>query len=240
MTVIVTRAAAEAESFAARLQSAGVPAVVSPVIEIEIADCAVDLAGVGALAFTSSNGVRAFAQNAAERRLPVFAVGEATAETARGAGFTAVQIAGGDVEALAALIIARRGDVSGAVLHAVGRDKAGDLVGALEKAGIAAKTQVLYAARPAAALAPQAERLIANARADDAVAFFSPRTAALFVELCARRNLKDAALGLTALCLSDAVAQAAEAAGFSRVRAAPARNADAMALLAREECGPHA
>lgn len=240
MTIIVTRAEPDASAFAARLQSAGVSAIVSPAIEIEVNEIPVDSSGVGALAFTSSNGVRAFAQNNARRDLPVFAVGAATAQAANEAGFQTVLIADGDVDALAALIAEKRQAFAGAVLHVVGRDQAGDLAGALGRLGVHARAIVLYRAVTREGLTDAAQTQIAHAASDTAVAFFSPRTVKLFAALCERAALTAQMRRLTALCLSDAVAQEAGDAGFARARVARERTADAMVALACDECAPRA
>ncbi len=85
-----------------------------------------DLDGVSALAFTSQNGVAAFAALSPARDLPVFTVGEATAEAARGQGFRAVRSAGGALADLAALLIAEA-PRDGWLLVPGAREPAGDL-----------------------------------------------------------------------------------------------------------------
>src|SRR5437868_3236256 len=57
----ITRARPGAEATASRLRDAGFEPVIAPVLEARpIADAAVDLTGVDALAFTSAAGVAAF------------------------------------------------------------------------------------------------------------------------------------------------------------------------------------
>lgn len=85
-----------------------------------------DLAGISALAFTSRNGVEAFAALTRDRALPVFAVGDATAEAARAAGFADVCSAAGALADLAGLLI-DRGPGCGRVLIPGAREPAGDL-----------------------------------------------------------------------------------------------------------------
>lgn len=71
-----------------------------------------DLTGVAALAFTSRNGVEAFAALSEDRSLPVFTVGDATAGAARAAGFAPVRSAAGSLADLARLLAeAARGPV---------------------------------------------------------------------------------------------------------------------------------
>ena len=71
------------------------------------------------LVFTSANGVAAFAALTPDRALPVFTVGDATAEAARAAGFAAVRSAGGDIGMLAALLRGRVEAVALPVYEAV-------------------------------------------------------------------------------------------------------------------------
>ncbi len=96
MRIWITRAEPGAQLTAERLRALGHEPGVPPLMEGQPVGEPPDLAGVGALAFTSRNGVRAFAALSSERSLPVFAVGDATASAAREAGFQDVSSAGGD------------------------------------------------------------------------------------------------------------------------------------------------
>ena len=84
MRIWITRAAPEAEATAQRVRALGHEPVVASLLEVQAGGETPDLAGVGALAFTSRNGVRAFAALSPERNLPVLTVGDATAQAARG------------------------------------------------------------------------------------------------------------------------------------------------------------
>lgn len=128
----------------------GHDALVVPLLEVQVLpDVAVDLRGVAALAFTSANGVRAFAEKSGERGLKVFAVGAATAQAARKAGFKSVLSADGDVLALAEGIAVRRKELQGAILHPGALELAGDLSGALERHQVEARRLTLYETLPA-------------------------------------------------------------------------------------------
>jgi uroporphyrinogen-III synthase len=142
--VWVTRAQPGADRTAVRLRPLGFEPLVAPLLAVrELPGADFDLHGVGALAFTSANGVAAFAARQPDgRALPVFAVGAATAAAARAAGFDRVRSAGGDVEDLAALIA--RSGVEGAVLHPCAEAPAGDLPGALRRGGIAVRPVPAY------------------------------------------------------------------------------------------------
>jgi len=220
MRVLLTRPREDAEPLAALLAERGIDSLIEPLLEIvPRADAGLDLDGVQALLLTSANGVRALAELTPERRLPLFAVGDATAQAAREAGFERVASAGGDVDDLARLVIARLDPRDGALCHVAGSAVAGDLGGRLEAAGFATRREVLYEARPRRALSPAATAALAGGGLD-AVLFFSPRTAASFVTLAAGAGLREACKGLAAFCLSPAVAAAIEELPWRAVRVA--------------------
>lgn len=144
-TVWITRASPGAETTADRVRAMGHAPLVAPLLQVRpVADARIDLRGVAALAFTSANGVRAFAEQSAERGLKVFAVGAATGSAAKTAGFRTVLTADGDVAALADRIAQRRRELNGAVLHPGAAEPAGDLVGDLTRAGLEARGVALY------------------------------------------------------------------------------------------------
>src|SRR5258705_28688 len=67
----------------------------------------------------------------------------------------------------------------GRVLHVAGSDVAGDLAGALRRAGFTVERAVLYEARPASSLGAPTAHALASGLIDFAL-FYSPRTAAIF------------------------------------------------------------
>ncbi len=229
MKVIITRPSPDAEAFAAEIARLGAVPVVSPVMAIRQRDRAIDLNGVGALAFTSANGVRAFSALSAERGPPVFAVGEITARAASAAGFSSVTAASGDVETLARLVSSAK--PSSPVLHLAGSERAGDLLALLRKEGVAARRAVIYDAVKTANLTVEARAALTQEPENVAVVFFSPRSARLFLEQASAAGVASRLEKATALCLSEEVRSAAGAAGWASVEIAATRSADGMALL---------
>jgi uroporphyrinogen-III synthase len=172
--VWITRTQPGADNTAERVRAMGHEAIIVPLLTVRpVKEPEIDLRGVGALAFTSANGVRAFAEHCGERELRVFAVGAATAQAARAAGFHTVLSADGDVEALAEGIAARRSQMRGAVLHPGAAEPAGDLAGALEKYGVEARRAILYETGPVKLTDAQALSLVGV----DAALLHSPRAA---------------------------------------------------------------
>lgn len=216
MRVWVTRTQPGADRTAARLRALGHEPVVVPLLRVRRLPWTPDLAGVAALAFTSINGVAAYADTTEDRSRPVFAVGDATAAAARDAGFPQVRSAGGDVAALTTLIAAAA-PLPGALLHVAGRPRAGDLQGALVRLGVTVRTVTVYETTPTGA--PTPERV-------DAVLAHSPEAARRLAE----RVGTDAPASALFACISDAAAAPLRRAGVARL--AVAAHPDEAALLA--------
>jgi uroporphyrinogen-III synthase len=170
MRVLLTRPRADAEVTARLLAQRNIEAVIAPVIDIsDISDVTLDLAGVQAVLFTSANGVRAFARAVARRDIPVFAVGDASAEATAECGFPEVTSAGGDVATLAALVGERLDPAAGALLHAAGSAVAGDLAGDLANHGFVVRRAQLYRAQTVDRLPVNAHRALEEGAVDAAL-----------------------------------------------------------------------
>ncbi len=229
--VWITRAEPGASATAARIQAIGFRPLVSPLLTVRSLPAELDLTGVAALAFTSTNGVRAFAAREPERGLPVFAVGDTTAKAARLAGFAAVQSANGDVIDLCRLIVAAKPE--GLILNPGGRERAGDMVGYLSRHGLPARAVALYDT-PAAETLPEAAL---EARAVDAVLLHSPRGATILAARTAPFDLSEmTAFGFSAHCL-----RPLRTLGFAKLVKAERPREDALldALLATLGNPPH-
>lgn len=193
--VWITRARPGALATAERVRALGFTAIVDPLLAVETLDAQIDLSHVAALAFTSANGVEAFARLSDERGLPVFAVGRATARAAEGQGFVSVSSADGDVEDLCDLVAA---GASGPVLWAGAQEPAGDLVGMLRGCGVMAKGVAVYETLERA----PSDETLARLDAPLTVLVHSPRGARILAKLLSEKP----APHLRVLCLSEAVA----------------------------------
>lgn len=215
MRVWVTRAEPGAAATAERLKALGHVPVVLPLLQVRALDTRLSLEGVAALAFTSANGVSAYAALEARRDLPVFTVGDATAEAARAAGFSRVASAGGDVEALIALIADA---APGPVLHAGARQPAGDLIGGLAARGVTGRAAPLYEA---------VETPPPSAPCVDVVLAHSPRAASVLARVAGMT-------GVPAFCISEAAAAPLRRANFAVLAIAPFPNEAALLKLLDE------
>lgn len=128
----ITRAEPGASRTAQRLRTMGHTPVVAPLLSIRPLPNPTlpQLDKFTCLAFTSPNGVEAFARLTDQtRRLPAFCVGDATRDSALEHGFTQSLTAQGDIHALARLI--KSSGVRGPLLAPGAREPAGDLPGLL-------------------------------------------------------------------------------------------------------------
>ena len=204
--VWITRTQPQADATATRLRAMGLESVVAPVlVSRPVAEVDIDLSGIEALAFTSAAAVRAFADRSPERTLPVFAVGAATAETARGAGFGSILTGGGDVHALAATI-AEAGP--GPVLNPTAREPAADLAALLAARGISATSIAVYETVPTEAATPTDI---------DAIMVHSPRAARIVAGLISPER----APALSAFAISEAAAATLRTLAFANIATAP-------------------
>ena len=227
MRVLITRSHEDAAGVAALAQGHHLDPVLASLIDVVFSTAAVPLAGIGALAFTSANGVRAFVQNSERRDLPVFAVGEVTAQQAHAEKFTTVYTAGGDVQSLARLVIEKQTQRTD-VLHIAGTHRAGDLATLLKEDHIPVRRLVLYEAKAVTTLPDTAAAFLKEPREHDWVSFFSPRTARLFCDLVEKAGLVDHLSRQNAVCLSETVAAEVHHVGWRAVRISAARNAQSL------------
>lgn len=225
--LLATRPEPAARRFAAEAEKLGFDCLIDPMLTIVRTDAPLpDLAKAQAILLTSPAAAEALAP--ATFDAPVLAVGDATAKAAQDAGFANVESAAGDAAALIALATNRLSPDDGPVIHAAGRRRTGDIVGALEARGFDARVLELYDAVTATALKPET---IAAVRAGKIAyaAFFSPQTARTFVKLALDGEVAQELSGTIAVALSSAVAAALEPCAWRRV--VTADRPDAAALL---------
>jgi len=221
MRVVVTRPQSDGERTAAAVRARGHDVLVAPLMRVE--PVAADLGGRwGAIIVTSANAPNAIADNSARNSLnmlPLFAVGQRSAEAARHAGFTNVTSAGGDVHDLVRTLVVRQADAKAPLLYLAGEDRAADLLVELSTRGIAAEMRVVY--RAVTAQFPPALIEALKAGEVDAVMHFSRRSADNYVAGANKADVARAALAVRHFCLSAQVAEPLVGAGNILVAARP-------------------
>lgn len=170
--LLVLRPEPGASATVAAARALGLEAIAAPLFAIRPLVWTLPETTPEAVLMTSANAVRySGAMLAALAHLPLYAVGGATAEAARAAGFA--HVVTGDSDATAILARAHADGVRH-LLHLAGREHR-----AIEVAGLPIERRLVYAAEPVATLpAPARDAL------PDAIALLhSPRAARLFTTL---------------------------------------------------------
>ena len=229
MRVVLTRPQVDAERTARALRARGHEVLVAPLMRVE--PVAADLTGNwGALVITSANAPGAIAGNPAREaliELPLFAVGERSAQAARAAGFTQVTSAGGDVRDLVRVVAEHHADKSAPLLYLAGEDRAADLIGELAVHGIKAELRVVYRAITAPFPPELIEAL--KAREIDAVLHYSRRSADNYLAGARAAGIAAEAVAVRHVCLAAPIATPLVAAGATSIAIAP--HPDEAALI---------
>lgn len=229
--VLITRPDPGATETAARVAALGYRPVVAPLLEISRLNATLPPSGhVQAILATSGNAIPALPVS--HRHLPLFAVGEATAELARAAGFVTVTSADGDSNALASLVVQSCVRSAGPLLFACGRDQGQALAGDLRARGFAVVRRVVYAATPPNVL-PDTAREAFAAGSLTAALFFSAETARQCVRLLEAARLQEAVRSVDALAIGRPAAVALQVLPWRQTRVAAQPNQDAMLALLR-------
>jgi uroporphyrinogen-III synthase len=230
MTVLVTRPEPGASRTVAALAARGALAISAPLFTIEPTVADRPNGRFAALIVTSANGVAGLTPQSADLAadLPVFAVGDRTAEAARENGFTQVTSASGDQKALTRLVLARL-PPRFRVLLVTGEDHKDGLPAAFAAAGHEIALWVRYRAEPVATL-PEAAREALRAGRITAVLHYSRRASETFAALAAGAGLDAGASANWAkvrhIALSPDVAEPLLSAGFSHIAVAPQPDED--------------
>jgi uroporphyrinogen-III synthase len=219
MRLIVTRPEEDAGRLKDRLESLGHQVTLMPLLKI-VPRAGVEIPKIEfqAVCATSANSLRSLSDSKSIRHVPIYTVGTQSLAAAGEAGFLSAGAHGGDVEGLAAYIIANRQPSAGPILYLSGAEVSGDLKGTLEAAGFEMTKVITYDAMPQ--YPDDIEQALAS---HDGVLLYSPRTARIFADAAGVRNK-----GLIHYCLSQNVARALPAVAIKQVAKSP----DETSLLA--------
>ena len=228
---LITRPQEDSRDVAIALTRRGVTPMLAPMMRIDYLPKEIDagVAAAQAVLFTSRNGVRAFCRATGLRNLPVYAVGDSTADLARENGFSEVHSASGDSADLARLVQGCLTAGDGPLFHAAGVTITAGLAETLTAAGYAVDRRNLYDAKPVSDLSDETADVIRDGETDY-VLLFSPRTARIFLNLAHKADLIGACKNLSAICLSDGVA--AELNGLDWKEIAVASEPTTVSLIA--------
>ncbi len=235
MAILVTRPQPDNDTTTARLRDRGLTVLPAPMLRFESVAFQDDAdAHYGAVIVTSANALRAIADQPVSEtllRLPLFAVGERTAEAARETGFAKVISADGDATALRELLVervkAKKLKKSATLLYLAGADLARDLAGELGERGFNVVTHTSYRMAPVLTLPADVAEAFAAGRIE-VVLHYSRRSARAFFAAASAAGVEISALAIPHCCLSDQVASVARDAGAAQVMVAKTPDENAL------------
>lgn len=221
MRLLVTRPEPDAARTAAALRARGHSVVIVPLMRIEpLAGAVIGAGPWAAVLVTSANiahTITGHAKRAELIRLPVFAVGERSAQAMHTLGCVHVISAGGNAGDLAGIVAAHL-DPPARLLYLAGEQRSGDLGGELCAKGFVVETVAVYRAVAAEILPPVATDALAGGA--DGVLHFSRRSAQAYVDAARAAGLLESALRPVQFCLSSQVAAPLQDAGCRLIRIA--------------------
>ena len=207
-SVLLIRPMMEALPLAKILKSKGVKPLLHPLFEPRFLPLP-PLKTPQALIITSKNALRAIEGYEDLKTVPLYVVGDQTAQLAQDTGFARVTKASGTSKELTKLILNHAQREKGILWHLSGEVVKGNIVKELRAKGFKAERHIVYHIQdaeniPASLLSDLQNQKISH------VMFFSPRTTTIFVNLINKNGLEKVAHQITALCLSQAVAEKAK------------------------------
>jgi uroporphyrinogen-III synthase len=235
MAVLVTRPHPDNEATALALRERGFKAVLAPMLRFEQVPLEepldADLAGV---IVTSANALRAAGGELATLiALPLFAVGNHTADEARQHGFAKVISAEGDAAKLLKRLRKEfRGNETTKLLYLAGADLSRDLADDLGADGFEVITRTTYRMIALSGFSRETRDAFA-ANEVEAVLHYSQRSARAFLEAARADGVEISALAVPQCCISANVAAILREAGAVQVLSAA--SPDEKALLAALE-----
>ena len=222
--VLITRPALDAGPLIAACYAHGFAPLLSPLLKIvTLYDAVPDLRAAQAVVFTSANAVGAVR---AVVDVPVFAVGEKTAQAARDVGFRNVTVAGGDAVALNGLLACEDWRGAQPIYHLSGREVAAPII----VPGVKVERHIVYHADKIEEFVPEAAREIA-AGGVAGVFLMSVRTGEAFVKATENAGLTESLRAIKALCISDSVLQSVAELPWRGAAVARTPDVDGLAAL---------
>lgn len=212
MKVAITRPRDDAQKVADQFAAEGIEAVIVPMLRIEpvmLGQMQVKEAAASgrlqSVCATSRHAVRELAQHRQLYDVPLYAVGEATANEARSSGFKKVEVAAGSAQALLEKMLLQNSTAGGAILYARGRDITLDIAQHMKNAGFELAEAIVYKAVAEDRFPEEYVELLADGLISK-VMFFSERSAANYVLLAQREKLEKLHGKIIAASISEKIA----------------------------------
>lgn len=199
MRLLLTRPQEDSEKLAQQLRKHGIDSIISPVLEIKYLDQSLKQVTSTDAIFISSRHAIAQADETI-KHVPLYTVGESTANFARQQGFSDVRMAGGTL-AEAAAGLKNNTDIQ-SLLYLRGRDISESLIALLPH--ITVNERITYQASAVNSMKPEAFTALKEKNVQGVI-FYSARTARIFAQMATESEIKSLLVPLFAFCLSEQI-----------------------------------
>jgi|GEM_PF-295360 uroporphyrinogen-III synthase len=235
-TILITRPLEDYAETASMVMASGFDPVACPMLRVEpVGHQPPEADRYQALVFTSPRGVDHLAAGPGLKELPVYTVGDRTADVARQAGYVKVTSAGADLNALEALLFLENLSPDKPLLHVCGED----VVRPIAVPGRRFESLVVYHAVQAEEL-PAGALAVIQDRAPYGVLFYSARTAEAFVAAVKKGSLQPQFMTTRALCLADTMIESLRGLPWRSIVVAQRPDRSGMQALLDAEKGTNA
>lgn len=235
-TILITRPLEDYAETASMVMASGFDPVACPMLRVEpVGHQPPEADRYQALVFTSPRGVDHLAAGPGLKELPVYTVGDRTADVARQAGYVKVTSAGADLNALEALLFLENLSPDKPLLHVCGED----VVRPIAVPGCRFESLVVYHAVQAEEL-PAGALAVIQDRAPYGVLFYSARTAEAFVAAVKKGSLQPQFMTTRALCLADTMVESLRGLPWRSILVAQRPDRSGMQALLDAEKGTNA
>jgi uroporphyrinogen-III synthase len=226
--VLVTRPEPGASRTAARLEVAGFDTTVLPLTRIAPLDFIMPDGEFDGVIVTSAQALKGVDAGRL-LTIPIFAVGEMTARSARSAGFETIITAGGSVDSISELVL-NGARPAARLLYLCGKVRRPDLETALGDAGLQLVAVETYDAIPVDYSHPELIARLGDA-SFDAVALMSAQAAKLFSALAEDTGFAPLFTQSVVACFSPRIANSLSQYGAWRVSVTEEASEDALLVL---------
>lgn len=161
-----------------------------------------------ALIITSKNAIRALKEYEYLKKIPLYVIGDKTAELAKQTGFVNIESASGTSQELTNLIMKKADRDKGILWHLSGERVKGNMIEPLNIAGFEVKREIVYSIEDATDL-PSSLCLQLKNQIISHVIFCSPRTTTIFINLLKKKKIEMSTCQMISLCLSQDIGETA-------------------------------
>lgn len=239
VTTLILRPKEDAEKTVEQLNTLGIRSSVSPLLSVIPCPDSVSIwrqcskDKIQSLIITSANAIRMFADISDVRDISVITIGDSSAEIAKNLGFSSVQSAGGDVEALKSLVLKCCSKTEGKLVYLCGKVITEDITKFFIDKGYQAESIEVYDALPVKKLDPIIIDEIKSGTIKT-IMFYSNRTAEIFMQIAKDASFLKKLKEISAFCISEKVAGTVKSSEWDKIHVAKTPNGDAVLQLLTE------